>query len=107
MEETFKITLSNGKKFLNLRQNGSYFISDSKISKLDFVKGLKEIIVESKNGINKYLNCEIVDLHQQNGEYWFAIRELSDGEVQQKKMQLDMEYIAKIAKIDLSKVFHD
>lgn len=106
MEESFKITLSDGTKLENLKLSGNNYISKTKITEDDFKGKLSKVIIENETNktIEKYEHMELVQIvHYENG-YYFILRELSKDELEKIKTRGDIEYIAMMADIDLEEV---
>lgn len=108
MEKSFKITLSDGTKFENLKLSGNYYITEKEITEKDFKgKLLKVTIEETENGNtikNEYEYMELIQiLHYEDG-YYFALRQLSQDELDKIKMQGNIEYLAMMTNVDLEEV---
>lgn len=44
---------------------------------------------------------ELVQITENNGEYWFILRDISAAELEQLKMQSDIEYVAMMTGVEL------
>lgn len=89
MEKSFKITLSDGTKFENLKLNGNYYITQKEITEKDFQGKLLKVVIE--------------DLHYEDG-YYFALREMTQDELDKIKTQADIEYLAMMSNVELEEV---
>lgn len=108
MEKSFKITLSDGTKFENLKLSGNYYITDKSITEKDFKGKLSKVIIEEiENGNtikNEYNYMELIQiLHYEDG-YYFALRELSKDEIDKINIQGNIEYLAMMTGVDLEEV---
>ncbi len=108
MERSFKITLSDGTKFENLKLSGNYYITEKEITEKDFKGKLSKVIIEEiedkKIIKNEYSHMELIQiLHYEDG-YYFALRELSQDEIDKITMQSNIEYLAMMTGVDLEEV---
>lgn len=105
MEKSFKVTLSDGTKFENLKQNGNYYITEKAITEKDFIGKLSKVIIEETENDNtvknEYNYMELIQiLHYEDG-YYFALRELSKDELDKINMQANIEYLSMMTGVDL------
>jgi hypothetical protein len=108
MEKSFKITLSDGTKFENLKLSGNYYITQKEITEKDFKGKLSKVIIEEtedkKTTKNEYTHMELIQiLHYEDG-YYFALRELSQDEIDKITIQSNIEYLAMMTGVDLEEV---
>lgn len=108
MEKSFKVTLSDGTKFENLKVNGSYYITEKAITEKDFKGKLSKVIIEEtendKTVKTEYNHMELIQiLHYEDG-YYFALRELSQDEIDKITIQSNIEYLAMMTGVDLEEV---
>ena len=108
MEKSFKITLSDGTKFENLKLSGNYYITQKEITEKDFKGKLSKVIIEEtedkKPTKNEYTHMELIQiLHYEDG-YYFALRELSQDEIDKITIQSNIEYLAMMTGVDLEEV---
>lgn len=105
MEKSWKITLSDGTKLENLGLNGNNFISEVKLTEDDFKGKLSKVTIEgSEDGQEikqEYEHMELVQIVHYEDGYYFVLRELSEAELKERKMQGDIEYLAMMTDIDL------
>lgn len=105
MEKSWKITLSDGTQLKNLGLNGNNFISEKEITEADFKGKLSKVIVEGiedgQDVKQEYEHMELVQIVHYEDGYYFVLRELSQQELKEIKMQGDIEYLAMMSDIDL------
>jgi hypothetical protein len=106
MEKSWKITLADGTKLENLGLNGNNFISDTKLTEDDFEGKLLNVKIEGKTEdgkeiIEEHSHMELIQIAQYDDGYYFALRDLTDEELEKMKMQSDIEYLAMMSDVDL------
>lgn len=105
MEKSWKITLSDGTQFKNLRLNGNNFVSEKEITKDDFKGKLSKVTIEGiENGqevVKEYERMELVQIAHYEDGYYFVLREIPQEELDKLKMQSDIEYLAMMSDIDM------
>ncbi len=105
MEKSWKITLSDGTQFKNLRLNGNNFVSEKEITKDDFKGKLSKVTIEGiENGqevVKEYERMELVQIVHYEDGYHFVLRELSQDELFKIQTQANLEYLAMMSDIDL------
>jgi hypothetical protein len=104
MEKTWKITLASGTVIEGLEKSGNCFISDSPLP--EELDGNLTGAVASADGEQEltWNNAELVHCASVDGRNWFALRELSDAEMSQLRLQAKVEYIAMMTDVDLEEV---
>ena len=105
MEKSWKITLSDGTQFKNLRLNGNNFVSEKEITKDDFKGKLSKVTIEGiENGqevVKEYERMELVQIVHYEDGYQYVLRELSQDELFKIQTQANLEYLAMMSDIDL------
>ena len=108
MEESWKITLSDGTQLENLKLNGNNFVSKTKVTEDMFRGKLSKVIydgiVGGENIQEEHTHMELVQITKVQNEYYFILRELSEAELKEIKMKSDIEYIAMMTDIELEEV---
>lgn len=108
MEKSWKITLSDGTQLKNLGLSGNNFISETEVTEDMFAGKLSRVIVEGQEDgqdvRNEYEHMELVQIVHYEDGYYFVLRELSQQELKEIKMQGDIEYLAMMSDIDLEEV---
>lgn len=108
MEKSWKIMLSDGTQLKNLGLSGNNFISETEVTEDMFTGKLSRVIVEGQEDgqdvRNEYEHMELVQIVHYEDGYYFVLRELSQQELKEIKMQGDIEYLAMMSDIDLEEV---
>lgn len=108
MEESWKITLSDGTQLKNLKLNGNNFVSKAKITEDMFKGKLSKVIYERDTDgetiKEEYTHMALVQITTVQDEYYFILRKLSEAELKEIKMKSDIEYIAMMTDIELEEV---
>lgn len=103
MEKSWKITLSDGTEFENLGLSGNYYISQKEITEKDFLGKLSNVVIENteNNTSQEYGQMELIKILKYEDGYYFALRELTQQELDNIKLQSNIDYIAIMSNIDL------
>lgn len=106
MEKSWKITLADGTKLENLSLNGNNFVSENEITEDIFEGNLLKVKIEGINEegqeiIEEHNHMELIQIAQYDDGYYFALRDLTDEELEKMKMQSDIEYLAMMSDVDL------
>ena len=106
MEESFKITLADGTQFKNLKLNGTNYISKTKITEDDFKGKLSKVIIENETEkkSEEFKHMELVQIVHYEDGYYFVLRELSEQELKDIKIQGNLDYLAMMVDVDLEEV---
>lgn len=106
MEESFKITLADGTQFKNLKLNGNNYISKTKITEEDFKGKLSKVIIENETEktSEEFKHMELVQIVHYEDGYYFVLRELSEQELKDIKIQGNLDYLAMMVDVDLEEV---
>lgn len=106
MEKSFKITLADGTKFENLKLSGNYYITETEITEDDFKGKLSKVIIENEveKTSQEYNYMELIQIVHYKDGYYFALRELSQDEIDKQKMKGDIEYLAMMTNTDMEEV---
>lgn len=99
--KTYSITLADGTIIGDLKLNGNNFISKTKISHDAFADNCSPVIISDGEAEEVHENMELVQITEMGDEYWFVLRDISKAEMEQIKMQSDIEYIAMMAGVEL------
>lgn len=98
----YSITLADGTKIENLRRNGDNYISDAFVDAALFEYNCSPVVFSDGEVEIVHEHMELIQIAQQtNGECWIAMRDISEKELAQNKMQSDIEYIAMMAGVEL------
>lgn len=106
MEETWKITLSDGTQLKDLKLSGNNYISKTKITEDDFEGKLSKIVIENESDktSEELEHVELVQIVHYEDGYYFVLRQLSQDEIDKQKMQGDIEYLAMMTNTDMEEV---
>lgn len=106
MEESFKITLADGTQLKNLKLNGNNYISKTKITENDFKGKLSKVIIENETEktSEEFEHMELVQIVHYEDGYYFVLRELSEQELKDIKIQGNLDYLAMMVDVDLEEV---
>ena len=98
----YKITLSDGTVIDNLKMNGNNFISTLPVTEDMFLYNCSPVIINDGESDTTYTNMELVQITEpEAGVYWFILREISQKELDQMKLQSDIEYVAMMSGVEL------
>lgn len=78
--------------------NGNCYIVDSKP---DFVVDLSEVTVTTGEDEKVLREVEITEAASTDGRYWFVLRELTEQELKDIKLQADIQYLAMMTDVEL------
>lgn len=108
MEKSWKITLSDGTQLKDLRLSGNNYISETEVTEDMFKGKLSKVIVEGKEDgqdvKNEYEHMELVQIVHYEDGYYFVLRELSQQELRDEKIQSNLDYLAMMVDVDLEEV---
>lgn len=108
MEKSWKITLADGTQLKNLGLNGNNFISEEEITEDIFEGNLSSVKIEGIEDGEKvkqeYEHMELIHIIHNEDGYYFALRELSEEEVRNEKIQSNLDYLAMMVDVDLEEV---
>jgi hypothetical protein len=99
--KTYTVTLADGTVIDNLKLNGNNFISEEEISPMIFDGNCSPVIINDGSRDVIHDHMELVQVTEEDGEYWFILRDISKAELDQIKIQSDIAYIAMMADIEL------
>lgn len=98
----YTITLADGQVIRNLTLNGNNFISQTEISPEIFKENLTEVTIKGPNVDEVHHNMALIHLTEEpNGEWWFALRDLTADEIWRAKMQSNLDYLAMMTDVEI------
>ncbi len=100
-DKIYSVTLADGTTIENLRLNGNNFVSDIEIDKSIFDGNCHFVMISDGETETVHENMECVQVTQMEDEYWFVLRELSESELKEAKIQASIEYIAMMCDVEL------
>lgn len=98
---TYTVTLADGTKLSNLTINGNNFISKAAIERTVFNDNCSPIIISDGENEEIHPAMSLIHLTEMEREVWFALRDITDSELESIKTRSDIEYIALMCDIDL------
>lgn len=102
MEELYRVELADGTEITNLKRNGDNFISETPVEEAQFAGNCSPVkIYQGEELIETHEHMALIQSIPFMGEYWFALRDLSNDELVKIKMQSDIEYIAMMTDVEL------
>ena len=99
--KTYTITLADGTVLSGLRLNGDNYISNEPFDTSIFEDNLSPVVISDGENEVVHENMAFVQTTQMGEEYWLVLRDMSENELRQIKMQSDIEYIAMMSDIEL------
>lgn len=102
MESNHSIRLADGTVIENLGLNGNNYISPIEVSASLFTKkNCSPVILSDGVTDEEHSHMELVHILPQDGEWWIALRDISQQEIAQQKLRADIDYIAMMDDIEL------
>lgn len=107
MEKTYTVELADGTLIEGLKLNGNNFVSLAEIDPDIFDNNTAPVTITENDGVNEpvaevHENMELVQVTQMELEWWFILRDISEGELRDIKVRSDIDYIAMMSDIDLN-----
>ena len=91
---TYSITLADGSMLTNLTLNGTNYVSKNPVDSSIFENNCSVVKIEDSEGDSKtYYNMELVQIMLTHGEYFIILREISESEIQAKRIAASLNYI--------------
>mgnify|MGYP001131197294 CR=1 FL=1 len=100
-ERIYKITLADGTEICNLTMNGNNFISEGTIDPGIFQSNCSPVIINDGEHDEVHENMDLVQVTEVDGKSWFVLRDITLKELEQVKIQSDIEYVAMMAGIEI------
>ena len=100
-EKIYTVTLADGTIIENLSLNGNNYISKEVVTPEIFNGNCSPIVINDGTNNEVHTNMALVQVTKVGEEYWFVLRDISDKELAQIKMQSDIEYVAMMAGVEL------
>ena len=99
-KRTFTVTLADGTSISNLELNGNNFISKTELTPETFSGKLSKVKIEGPEDcfddaglIGEHKNMELVQVKKYGDEYWFILRDLSQEELRNMRVDARLDYI--------------
>jgi hypothetical protein len=100
-KKIYKITLADGTVIENLSLNGNNYISSVEIKKEIFDDNCLPVIISDGENEETHAAMELVHVTKMGDNYWFALRDFSEAELEAIKTRSDIEYIALMCDVEL------
>lgn len=102
----YTITLGDGQKLTNLELNGSCFISANPVDESIFADNLAPVVITAYDAdvlVSEETHEQMAFIRswQDQGKYWFALRDVSEAEMEYARNRADIQYLAMMANIEL------
>lgn len=100
-EPIYKVTLADGMKLTGLTMNGNNFVSKKSIDKSVFDNNLSPVVITEGTNEETHASMSLIHMTKMGDETWFALRDLTDAELEAIKTRSDIDYIAMMCDVDL------
>lgn len=102
MDKTiYTVTLADGTQISNLTMNGNNFISTEAIARSVFEDNCSPVVISDGENEETHAAMSLIHLTEYEGETWFALRDVTEAELESIKNRSDIEYIALMCDIEL------
>ena len=103
MEETYTIILSDGTELKNLYLNGNNFVSKKQIAEEQFKNNLSPVTIkETTSGVEEeHPHMELIQVTHYADGWYFILRDISQKEIDDMKLNADIEYLAMMTGVEL------
>ena len=98
---TYTVTLADGTELSNLTMNGNNFISKATIDRSVFEDNCSPVVISDGENEETHAAMALIHLTEMEQEFWFALRDITESELEAIKTRSDIEYIALMCDIDL------
>lgn len=103
-DKIYSVTLADGTVISGLSMNGNNYISKTEISADIFDGNLSSVTISDGENEETFENMDLIHLTAyDSGEYWFALRELSEDEIERLQLRSDIEYLSMMTGMAYSK----
>ena len=105
MPKIYSVELADGTLIEGLTLNGNNFVSLVEVDPDIFEDNTSNVTTTEDDGetqvVTEYSEMELVQVTKMENEWWFILRELSEGELKDIKVRSDIDYIAMMSDIEL------
>lgn len=91
-DKRFTVTLEDGTELSGLRQNGSYYISDTPVTAETFDGNCYSVTISDGENAEEHENMELINIIPLDGGYGFALRQRSEEEIKADQLRADVDY---------------
>ena len=89
----YSITLADGTVVENLRLNGTNYISETPVDKAIFEDNCSPTIISDGEFSETHDNMELIHILEHKGEWWLALRDISEVELEVRRQVASLDYI--------------
>lgn len=100
-KKIYTVTLADGTVIDNLTLNGNNFISKSAINPLVFEGNCSPVAISDGEHEETHEHMELVQSMVYGNDTWFILRDISQKELAQAKLESDIEYLAMMCNVEL------
>lgn len=108
-QKRYSMTLADGTLLTRLHLNGNNYISRDEVTEATFAGKLDTVIINDDDGESMTLHdAELVQITQENDEWWFILREMSEEEKRQRDIEITLldlqaqaDYIAMMTDVEM------
>lgn len=100
-KKTYKVTLADGTVIDNLSMNGNNFVSSEAIESSLFEDNLSPVVIYDGENEETHTSMSLVHVTPMEDESWFALRDLTETELEAIKNRADIDYIALMCEVEL------
>lgn len=100
-DKIYTVILSNGTRLENLRLNGNNFISNVPVTKETFEGNMVPTIISDGIHMDHHEHMDLVQITQEDGKYWFILRDVPVNELYLQKLNSDIQYLSMMTGVDL------
>lgn len=86
-DKIYTVTMADGTKLSGLRMNGNNFISTAKITTDMFAGNCSPVIISDGEVEERHEYMALVQITENNGEYWFVLRDIPEHELRFNQME--------------------
>lgn len=102
MDKTiYTVTLADGTQISNLTMNGNNFISTEVIARSVFENNCSPVVISDGEKEETHSAMALIHLTEYERETWFALRDMSNSELEAIKNRSDIEYLALMCDVEL------
>ena len=105
MPKIYSVELADGTLIEGLTLNGNNFVSLVEVDPDIFEDNTSNVTITEDDGetqvATEYSEMELVQVTKIENEWWFILRELSEGELKYIKLRSYIDYIAMMSDIEL------
>lgn len=101
LENTYSIALMDGTVLSGLTKNGDNYISSDPIDPEIFEDNCSNVVISDGEVSEEHSCMALIHLTRMENGYWFALRDLTDDELEKMKTRADVDYLALMCDVEL------